>query len=143
MDPAEHKLINRASGSKVEQRSAEVTRQRDFNQMNQPKINIERYIHIFMLVHLPLYFLFNLGLQEYLIEESKKFQFEENMDKVPNPYQQKLLTINFMRVFITNMCDVLVILYLFKPMAKPSKEVIIMILDYILAPQEAPEISQR
>lgn len=90
--------------------------------MDRPKINIRFYMNVYLFLQLPIVFICQL-LQDGLVDPEKKYQFEENIEKLPNPLKSGFLVGNILKIFVLNFCDVLVILYLFKPLSKPNKEV--------------------
>lgn len=96
--------------------------ERTYDQMDRPKINIQLYINIYLFIQLPIVFLCQ-QFQENLIDEDKKYNFEENLEKVPNPLKSGFFLGNLIKIFVLNFCDVLVIMYLFKPLSKPNREV--------------------
>jgi hypothetical protein len=97
---------------------------RSYKQMDKPKIPIEKLIYLTMFLHLPFSLIVS-NLKDTLGDEERRLSFQERLDNIPSPFESRRLIFYLGKSFLINFFDILVIMYLFRPIAKFNKSVIL------------------
>ena len=119
--------------------SKEAQSHRNFQQMDQPKVQIEKFIYAMIFIHLPLSYVI-CSLQDSFSDETRRMNFLEKLENLPSPFEGKRIWIQLVKTYLINFFDLMVVLYLFRPIAKLDKQV--RISDFCLRTQEKESLNK-
>lgn len=91
--------------------------------MDRPKVQIEKFIYAMLFIHLPLSYVI-FSLQDSFSDETRRMSFMEKLENLPSPFEGKRIWISLVKTYLINFFDLMVVLYLFRPIAKLDKNVV-------------------